>query len=617
MSIIHHYLTIKETYHIHGSQPFHLSLEQLAGALCCSTRNTKLILKQCSERGWLDWKPGRGRGRLSTLTLLAEPAHVLLPLIQALITKGQYPEAMKLMQQYAPLSSGIADQVLASVYRQLGVRSSPHPSGTEGSGMDVLRLPFYRELPCLDPIYAFRRTELHLIGQLFDTLVDWDGTAGRFTPRLAFQVDCLNGGKEWMFHLRKGVFFHNTRVCTAEDVRHSLLRLLASAGGNDSTSRAAATGPWRQLAIRSIDVLHPYVLRVRLDSPGHLLLPFLAAPQASIVPLEAGADFGRYPVGTGPFRLLRNDAEMIVLEAFTDYYRERAQLDRIEMWIIKRLLTENATDELLGGKPQLYAHPFQIHPSRDLEQVKTIERIEGGCTFLLMNARKPGPLQSPELRRSLRSLLSSLYDAARLGGQRLGPATSFFPDWSNSDAGAISSPAAGIVEAEAAAHLSKPLQLVTHPILNRSLEETALWIKRECAKQRIPIDIRVLPYEEIRQTDTAQHADLLLLNAVTTANREWSLMQLLLDERTGIFWRLPSEHRIRLEACFTALAEEESPSVRQLLTRELESVILSSDTIHILYHLRQVSIPHPALLGAERINPYGWANFAELALRPQ
>ncbi|MEK8131827.1 ABC transporter substrate-binding protein [Paenibacillus filicis] len=627
MHIAHHYLQLKRHYSDQGREPFSISLEQLAALLCCSTRNVKLILKQCTELGWICRTSGRGRGKLSTLALLAEPQDVLLPLIQAHIERGRYPEAMDLMREYAPQSPLMNREVLASISRQLGVKAAQSQPDVVAS--DLLRLPFYRELPSLDPLHAARRTELHLAGQIFDTLIDWDGVSGQVTPRLAFHTECSDDGREWRFHLRKGVTFHDGRPCTAEDIRSSLLWAAGLGNGQrDGIGLAPSRGPWQQLGLIAIEALHPRVLHIRLKAPNALLLPLLASAHASILPEAPGPDFPRLPVGTGPFRVLRNDAELLVLEAHAGYFRGRPQLDRIEMWILKELLTQQASSASLGGQPLLYTHPFQIH-AEGAEQAAAIERTEGGCTFLLMNARKRGPLQCAELRRTIRTLLDNRRCIAELGGQRMIPAISFFPDWSAGDADTPAAGRTGFPSDRRITHgpvMPPPvigpiqsacrLQLYTHPILNHSLEQTAGWIRHQLQAAHLDVDIHVLPDEQFRREGETDDADLLLLNPVNTPNREWSLLNLLEDASTGIRPRLPADRLEAIDEQLAALAAEDNPGKRQPLLRGLEALMLSADSVHLLYHVRQVSFHQPGLIGAERDEPYGWVDFSGLAIRP-
>ncbi|SDD69608.1 DNA-binding transcriptional regulator SgrR of sgrS sRNA, contains a MarR-type HTH domain and a solute-binding domain [Paenibacillus sp. UNCCL117] len=624
MQIAYHYLKLREFYGDAEKEPVEVTLEQLAEVLCCTRRNVKLIVKQCQELGWIEWQAGRGRGNRSILTFNMASNDVISSWVRNKIDKGQYSQAMELMRKYDPDSS-LHQQLTESIYKQFGIRSTSYNKGR----IDLLRLPFYREMPVLDPVNATLRTELHMIGQLFDTLVEWDGSQAVFIPRLAVHWEQNRDGTEWTFYLRKGVLFHNKKELTSADVRHTLMRLGKLDSDCAHQKLDSPSCEWKILRIRSIEATHRYALRIQLDAPSSLLLHYLAAPQASVIPCRTHEYNERLPIGTGPFKLMRNDAEMVVLEAFADYYRERAQLDKIEIWILKELRTQKMPDGGLGGQPILYTHPFQIHTLAPTGTT-IMEQTEGGCAFIIMNGRKQGPLLDPAKRRRLRKLLQPEKCVEELGGNRSGAAYSFFPDWSAAIAARLSvenETENAETEREAAAadtrvsldtdDYQSSLQLYTHAILNNSLEQTARWIQQRCASAGILVHIHVLPYEQFSRPGALDAADIVLLNAITTNNREWSLMHVLLHANYGVHRFVDPVLSSELGQRYAAIARETDPAARSVLLQEVEALLLRHDALHFLYHLRQAAFYHPNLFGTEKINPYGWVDFRELSLRPE
>lgn len=99
------------------------------------------------------------------------------------------------------------------------------------------------EMESLDPVYSYDGVTHGLILNVYDTLIKFKGSSlTDFEPSLSEQVPSLeNGlistdGKTYTFPIRKGVFFHDGKELTAEDVRYSLLRFLLSdiSGGPSS-----------------------------------------------------------------------------------------------------------------------------------------------------------------------------------------------------------------------------------------------------------------------------------------------------------------------------------------------------------------------------------------------
>ena len=72
----------------------------------------------------------------------------------------------------------------------------------------------------------------------------------------------------------------------------------------------------------------------RLKTTDYLWPNYLAAVEASIIPRNRSSDFSLMPVGSGPFKLTRRSEYRLTLSAFEDYYRERALLDEIDLWVI-------------------------------------------------------------------------------------------------------------------------------------------------------------------------------------------------------------------------------------------------------------------------------------------
>ena len=82
-------------------------------------------------------------------------------------------------------------------------------------------------------------------------------------PDLATKWRASKDLKTWFFTLRKGVKYSTGRAFTANDVRANILRVLDPAV--PSQQRANAKD------IRSVRVINPYLIRIRLGSPSAIL----------------------------------------------------------------------------------------------------------------------------------------------------------------------------------------------------------------------------------------------------------------------------------------------------------------------------------------------------------
>ena len=172
----------------------------------------------------------------------------------------------------------------------------------------------------------------------------------RVVPWLAESWDVKDGGRTYVFHVRKGVRFTNGRELVADDFRWNWERVLApSFGFPDATMYFAmiqgandyATG--KAKSISGVTVLDDHTLRVRLTAPRWYFLNWMSGVQTGVLAREAiGKGEAKTPaqiVGTGPYRLSRFTPDQeVVLEANRDYWHGRPKVDRI----VRPIITDSA-----------------------------------------------------------------------------------------------------------------------------------------------------------------------------------------------------------------------------------------------------------------------------------
>jgi peptide/nickel transport system substrate-binding protein len=131
----------------------------------------------------------------------------------------------------------------------------------------------------------------------------------------------------YVFHLRRGVRFHNGRALTAADVKFTFDTILSGA------LKTPKRGAFRMVA--SIEAPDDFTIVFHLKEPFASFLWNLVRPSVGIVPARAPADFAQHPVGTGPFRFVsaRQDEE-VVLERNPDYFAARAHIARVRFRIV-------------------------------------------------------------------------------------------------------------------------------------------------------------------------------------------------------------------------------------------------------------------------------------------
>src|SRR5262245_5201973 len=161
--------------------------------------------------------------------------------------------------------------------------------------------------------------------QVAETLLFQDPWTGAVRGRLAERFESADN--VLTLHLRAGVKWHDGAAFSAEDVLFTLERARDPAVGADQKSDLDPVS-----AVESPDSL-TVVIKHSLPAP---FLP-QALAHLSILPkhLLAGkdlrkAEYGRAPVGTGPFKLaLWKAGQELVIERNDGYWGERPRLQRV------------------------------------------------------------------------------------------------------------------------------------------------------------------------------------------------------------------------------------------------------------------------------------------------
>lgn len=203
----------------------------------------------------------------------------------------------------------------------------PGCAGEHPSAAHALRLATRTDLQSLDPAIAFDYVTLTLVRLLFQGLVDY-GDDVDLVPWLAEEMPTNSAdGRVYTFRLKPGATFANGREVEAADFVYSLERILdprtKSPGLDYYRNIRGATAfqrareqemehggnqrriePTHVSGLRALDRLQ---LQIELEEPDLAFLNLLAMPFAYVVPREVveaeGRDFGRRPLGSGPFML--------------------------------------------------------------------------------------------------------------------------------------------------------------------------------------------------------------------------------------------------------------------------------------------------------------------------
>ena len=193
----------------------------------------------------------------------------------------------------------------------------------------TLRVGIEQEAVGLDPnivtaFASFRRIEL-----LYNRLVTYNPSM-KIIPDLAESWETPDN-TTYIFHLRKGVKFHDGTELKAEDVKFTLERILDPKTGSPAKSYLKN--------VKSITILDPYTIKIVLDQPVASFLVGLASGNCSIIPkhtVEKLGNLQREENGTGPYKLSKwiPDNYMELVKNKTYFEKGKPYIDRLVYKVI-------------------------------------------------------------------------------------------------------------------------------------------------------------------------------------------------------------------------------------------------------------------------------------------
>lgn len=177
----------------------------------------------------------------------------------------------------------------------------------------------------LDPRIGMDSFSEGIDGLIFDSVVAHDQRLN-VVPDLAQKWETPDP-RTYVFHLRRGVTFHDGRPLTSADVKFTFASILSGAVITEKR------GPFQ--TIQSVEAPDPQTVIFHLREPDASFLWNLTRPQIGIVPQGSAADVSKHPVGTGIFRFVSTRAgKEIVLERNPTYFGGAADIPRVRFRVV-------------------------------------------------------------------------------------------------------------------------------------------------------------------------------------------------------------------------------------------------------------------------------------------
>ncbi|HEM8184877.1 TPA: HTH-type transcriptional regulator SgrR [Providencia stuartii] len=536
--------------HFQG-QDSETTLQHIADTLFCSRRHVRTLLNSMQSHGWLSWQAEAGRGKRSTLLFHVNGLELQQAQAERLLKEESIEKLVALVGDKETIRQMVLSELERS-YRQ---------------GKNLLRIIYYRDFPNLLPGTPMRRSEIHLMSQIFNGLTHINEEKGEVENGIAHHWQAISD-TEWRFYLRPSIYFHHGREMLVDDIISSLMRLRRC---------------WPLFShIQSVTSPLPNVIDIQLSEVDKQLPLLLGSPHAAIIPKEWESidNFDKMPIGTGPFFVEKNLPQKLTITAFDRYFGYRALLDEVTIWVVPELSEQMVCTTLKMDSDN--------KPNDSLES-----RMEEGCYFLLMDQRSELSRRS-DIRKWLCSFLTPINLLAHCESfyqRHWAPAYGLFLHWHHS---------------RMLTQLPKPADLteltVTFYHQHHEFYSISQIMKRVLKTQGVDLKINIVDYPE--WFNGTVESDIWLATANFFKPLEFSIFATL--------YEMPL-----LRKCLgSTLSEALSKWRRQELHVEswCESLI-DTQIFHPIFH-HWLELQGQKTMRGARMNTFGWFDFKSAWFQP-
>lgn len=234
----------------------------------------------------------------------------------------------------------------------------------------------------LDPRVGIDAYSERIDSLIFDDLLS-RGDDLNVAPGLAERWD-IPDPLTYVFHLHKGVKFHDGQPLTSRDVKWTFASLLQ---GKIRSTKAAV-----YKYVDRIDAPDESTVTFHMKEPDSTLLWNLSDGAMGIVPYGSGDEMTLHPMGSGPFKFVSAETDReVVLERNDDYWGGPPKLSRVRFAVVPDETTEAL--ELRKGSCDIAINSY-LTPDTvvALERNANIKVEHGGGTrlaYLGFNLRDP------------------------------------------------------------------------------------------------------------------------------------------------------------------------------------------------------------------------------------
>lgn len=291
------------------------------------------------------------------------------------------------------------------------------------SPANTLVIQLATDVPTLDPGAAYDMASINMVDNMYETLVTYEGASlTKLKPLLATKWKITNGGKVYTFDLRKNVKFHNGELFTCEDAEYSIRRNLVT---NESTSgnwfvSESLLGTTENANKNEKITWNKIESAVKCNKSGQLVLTLPKVDSAFISKLAYGGQsilsksysvklgewdgekstwkewvgkdlngskLSKKPNGTGPYRLIKMDANNLLFTAFDGYWGKKPNIKNVirqkvpELAARQQAILKGDADIIEGG-----GRTIDTVQMKDKKGITWVDDLPSALTFgIFMN----------------------------------------------------------------------------------------------------------------------------------------------------------------------------------------------------------------------------------------
>ena len=290
-----------------------------------------------------------------------------------LVERGQDGRVTTGRRSALPFSRGAAFILFALLFPVLSCTIRP--------GSDTLVMLIEFSPTNLDPRIGIDSQSENIDNLIFDDLL-MKGDDLKPAPGLAERWD-VPDPRTYVFHLRKGVKFHDGHPLTSRDVKWTFDSLLQ---GKIRSTKAAI-----YKYVDHIDAPDESTVTFRMKEPDATLLWNVSDGAMGIVPYGSGDEMTLHPIGSGPFKFVSAETDReVILEKNEAYWGGPPNLARVRFAVVPDETTQAL--ELRKGSGDIAINSLTPDTVVTLERNPNIKVEHSGGTrlaYLGFNLRDP------------------------------------------------------------------------------------------------------------------------------------------------------------------------------------------------------------------------------------